>query len=109
LPPSQNGLLSEARRGLDSGQGVRLCGQARASVTICRFTTHVIDAPLLRLPIEPSQPNGLIAESQLIIDKITTVSKAMLHSRVGRLGDEDIFRLNRAVLVFLGLAGAGAK
>jgi mRNA interferase MazF len=61
------------------------------------------------LPIEPSQPNGLIAESQLIIDKITTVSKAMLHSRVGRLGDEDIFRLNRAVLVFLGLAGAGAK
>jgi mRNA interferase MazF len=38
-------------------------------------------------------------------DKITTVSKSKLGSHVGRLEDEDMLRLNRAVLVFLGLAG----
>lgn len=79
------------------------------SITVCPFTTHVVDAPLLRLQIEPSAQNGLRAASQLMIDKITTVSKAKLQSRVGRLSDEDILRLNRAVLVFLGLAGAGVK
>ena len=82
---------------------------ATASITICPFTTHAVDAPLMRLPIEPSERNGLRAESQLMIDKITTVSKKKLESRVGRLADEDIVRVNRAVVVFLGLAGPRAK
>jgi mRNA interferase MazF len=36
-------------------------------------------------------------------------SKQKLETRVGRLSDEDIVRVNRAVLVFLGLAGPGVK
>ena len=80
-----------------------------ASITICPFTTHALDAPLMRLPIEPSSQNGLRIASQLMIDKITTVSKGKLERCVGRLSDEDIVRLNRAVVVFLGLAGPGAK
>jgi mRNA interferase MazF len=82
---------------------------ATASVTICPFTTHVAAAPLLRLDIEPSPENGLRAASQLMIDKITTVSKNKLQRRVGRLSVEDIVRLNRAVLVFLGLAGSASR
>jgi mRNA interferase MazF len=39
------------------------------------------------------------------VDKVTTVPKSKLGSRLGRLDDEDVLRLNRAVLVFLGLAG----
>ena len=82
---------------------------ATASVTIGPFTTHAVDAPLMRLPIDPSERNGLRTPSQLMIDKITTVSKNKLESRVGRLSDEDIVRVNRAVIVFLGLAGTGTK
>lgn len=82
---------------------------ATASATVCPLTTHIVDAPLLRLTIEPSELNGLHATSQLMIDKITTVSKAKLQKRVGRLADEDIVRLNRAVVVFLGLAGPSAR
>jgi mRNA interferase MazF len=82
---------------------------ATASITICPFTTHAVDAPLMRLPIEPSERNGLRAASHLMIDKMTTVSRKKLDSRVGRLSDEDIVRVNRAVVVFLGLAGPGAK
>jgi mRNA interferase MazF len=44
-----------------------------------------------------------------MIDKITTVSKRKLESHVGRLSDEDIVRVNRSVLVFLGLAGPKGK
>ena len=74
------------------------------SITVCAFTTDPTDAPLFRLPIEPSQGNGLRAACRLMVDKITTVPKAKIGARVGRLADEDIVRLNRAVLVFLGIA-----
>ena len=39
-----------------------------------------------------------------MIDKITTVPKARLGKRIGKLNDEDSVRLNRALTVLLGLA-----
>ena len=74
------------------------------SVTVCAFTTDPTDAPLFRLPIEPSEGNGLRSVCRLMVDKITTVPRAKIGARVGRLTDEDLVRLNRAVLVFLGIA-----
>ncbi|MGA7564489.1 MAG: type II toxin-antitoxin system PemK/MazF family toxin [Terriglobales bacterium] len=68
------------------------------------FTTDPTDAPLFRLPVEPSEGNGLRAVCRLMVDKITTVPKAKIGARVGHLADEDMVRLNRAVLVFLGIA-----
>jgi mRNA interferase MazF len=74
-------------------------------VTVCAFTTDPTDAPSFRLVVEPSAQNGLRAGCRLMVDKITTVRKSKLRRHVGRLADEDIVRLNRAVLVFLGIAG----
>ncbi len=74
------------------------------SVTVCAFTTDPTDAPLFRLEIEPSESNGLRVICRLMVDKITTVSRTKLGRRIGRLADEDVVRLNRAVLVFLGIA-----
>lgn len=82
---------------------------ATDSITICAFTTDPTDAPLFRLAIEPNETNGLRAPCRLMADKITTVPKAKIGARIGRLDDEDIVRLNRAVLVFLGMAGATAN
>ena len=74
------------------------------SVTVCACTTDPTVAPLFRLPIAPSQANGLRAVCRLMVDKITTIPKAKIGARVGRLADEDMVRLNRSVLVFLGIA-----
>jgi mRNA interferase MazF len=79
------------------------------SITLCAFTTDATDAPLFRLLIEPNERNGLRAPCRLMVDKITTVSKSKMGGRVGRLADEDMVRLNRAVLVFLGIAAPGDK
>ena len=49
--------------------------------------------------------NGLAIISRLMVDKITTMPKQKLGARIGRLGDDDLLRLNRAMMVFLGLAG----
>ena len=74
------------------------------SITICAFTTDPADAPLFRLQIEPNESNGLRVACRLMLDKITTVPKSKIGALVGRLADEDMVRLNRAVLVFLGIA-----
>src|SRR5579864_5038047 len=79
---------------------------ATDSITICAFTTDPTEAPLFRLAVEPSDANGLKAPCRLMVDKITTVPKARIGARIGRLGDEDLVRLNRAMPVFLGMAGA---
>jgi len=75
------------------------------SITVCGVTTNATDAPLFRLPVEPSQANGLRSACRLMVDKITTVPKSKIGARMGRLADEDIVRLNRAVVVFLGIGG----
>ncbi|WP_091899088.1 type II toxin-antitoxin system PemK/MazF family toxin [Bradyrhizobium sp. Rc2d] len=79
---------------------------ATESITVCPLTTAETEAPLFRLQIEPNERNGLRAPSRLMVDKITTVAKAKMGTLVGRLDDEDVLRLNRAMLVFLGLAGS---
>lgn len=78
---------------------------ATRSVTMCAFTTDPTDAPLFRLLVEPTEENGLLAASRLMVDKVTTVAKTKIGKQVGRLGDRDLVRLNRALMVFLGLAG----
>ncbi len=82
---------------------------ATASVTVCAFTTDPTEAPLLRLPVEPNERNGLRAPCRLMVDKITTVPKTKLGARLGQLDDEEMLRLNRAMMVFLGLAGTTPK
>jgi len=77
---------------------------ATDSITICAFTTDPTDAPLFRLVVEPNERNGLRILCRLMVDKITTVPKAKMGAQVGRLDDEDMVRLNQAMIVFLGLA-----
>jgi mRNA interferase MazF len=77
---------------------------ATDSIAICAFTTDETDAPLFRLPVQPNERNGLRAPCRLMVDKIVTMPRTKVGARVGRLDDEDILRLNQAVLVFLGLA-----
>lgn len=61
---------------------------ARDSLTVCLITTDPADLPVFRIAVDPTAENGLKAISRLMVDKVTTVPR----------------RLNRSLLVFLGLA-----
>lgn len=78
---------------------------ATASITVCAFTSSDVEAPLSRPLVEPSEANGLLTPSRLMVDKITTVPKTRLGRRIGALNSADRQRLDRAMLVFLGLVG----
>jgi len=78
---------------------------ATASVTVCAFTTDPIDAPLIRLFVEADEVTAIRESSRLMVDKVTTISRSKLGEHIGQLSDDDMIRLSRALVVFLGLAG----
>ena len=61
------------------------------------------------MPVAADEGNGLDQDSFLKVDKITTVPKKRLGYRLGMLEDEDMTRLDRAIVVFLGIAGRIAR
>lgn len=67
--------------------------------------TDSTEAPLFRLRVEPDDMNVLGQSCTLMVDKITTVPRSKLGAHIGRLSDDEMVRLGRAILVFLGLAG----
>ena len=74
------------------------------SIAVCPLISEPVEAPILRLLVEPTPENGLRNTSRLMVDKVTTVPKSRLGQRIGCLADDDLLRLNRSLLVFLGLA-----
>ncbi len=75
------------------------------SVTFIAFTSNLMNSPLTRLNVEPSAINGLMKECQMMIDKVSTAPQTKLGKVIGNLSNEDVIRMNRALLVYLGLAG----
>jgi mRNA interferase MazF len=76
-----------------------------ASITICPLTTTDIGPAEFRAPIEPDANNGLRRPSWAMADKITSVPRARMGERLGHVSPALMRRLERAMLVFLGLAG----
>ncbi|HET6625455.1 MAG TPA: type II toxin-antitoxin system PemK/MazF family toxin [Nocardioidaceae bacterium] len=75
-----------------------------ASVTVCPLTTNPLDAPLVRISVEPTDTTGIEMRSQIMVDKVTTMPRRNVRDHLGQLSDADLVRLDRALLVFLGLA-----
>ena len=78
--------------------------EAHASVVVCRMSSEVVDAPDFRVTVDPSGTNGLRVRSQIMADKPVTVRRERVGQIIGRLGADDIRRLNAALAFVMGLA-----
>ena len=76
-----------------------------ASITVVPLTTTLVDAPLFRLAVEPSVHNGLRSLSQVMVDKLSTVRRERIGTTIGALEPETLTRVNRALALWLGIAG----
>ena len=74
------------------------------SVTVLLLSSHLRETPLIRLTIEPSDENGLLQVSQVMIDKSVTVARAKIGSAIGRLQAKQMLEVDRLLAVFLGIA-----
>lgn len=79
---------------------------ATSSVTVAPMTSTPLDAPLMRIRIDggDGRISGLDHDSDVMIDKLTTVRRSNVHARVGRLTAEQLVEVERAIMAFLGLA-----
>lgn len=73
------------------------------SVVLCPVTSDVKNL-MFRVAIEPNPSNGLRALSQVMVDKLATLPRAKLGDVFGRLDDERMRAVDRALLVVIGLA-----
>ncbi len=76
-----------------------------ATTTILMVTSTLVNAPLIRLTVEPAPENGLRATSQIMIDKAMTVRTEKLGGALGHLDDTAMLEVNRALALFLGVVG----
>lgn len=74
------------------------------SVTVAPLTTTQVDAPLLRIRVAADDVSGLQNESHVMIDKLTTVCRESVSSRIGHLRTENLVAVERALMAFMGLA-----
>ncbi len=59
--------------------------QAHPSLTLCPLTSALVEAPLVRLPVQPTPRNGLQKSSQLMVDKLLMVPISSLGAVLGQL------------------------
>lgn len=74
------------------------------SMTVLPITSTLVDAPLLRVTIVPSDENGLQQASQVMIDKILTVKSEKIGPTIGTLSTDLLVEIERCLVVFLGVA-----
>jgi len=81
-----------------------LFNETHASVTVVPVTSTIVDVPLFRLTVEPSPGNGLRSLSQLMVDKVTTVPRGRITQTIGRLEDDLVLPVSRALALWVGIA-----
>ena len=77
---------------------------AHATVTVLPVSTTLVEAPLFRVTVRPSESNHLGTTSQIMVDKVMTVRRDKLGSVFGSVGDETMLEVARSLAVFLGIA-----
>ncbi|MEW6695455.1 putative endoribonuclease MazF [Tepidimonas thermarum] len=75
-----------------------------SSVTVLPVTSTLVDAPLLRVRVEPSADNGLQKPSQVMVDKALTVRRDKVGQPFGRIDADTLIEVERCLAVFLGIA-----
>ena len=74
------------------------------SVVVIPLTSTRIDAPLTRVPIDADAISGIEKASFAMVDKITATRRSRLGERLGRASASQMVEIERALLVFLGIA-----
>jgi mRNA interferase MazF len=73
------------------------------TITLLLVSGTLVDAPLIRVTIEPTPASGLRKPSQIMVDKAMTVKRDKLGEPFGRLDDETMISVTRSLALFLGI------
>lgn len=71
------------------------------SAVLCPVTTDLRNA-VFRITVEPNPANGLRMLSQVMVDKLSTLPRGKISQPFGRLDDERMKAIDRALLLVIG-------
>jgi len=74
------------------------------SLTVLPLTSELVEAPLLRVNVEPNPENGLKRRCQVMVDKALTLKRLRVGSRIGQVDATKLLEVERCLAVFLGIA-----
>jgi mRNA interferase MazF len=80
-----------------------LFNDTHASITVCPVTSDVIDAPLFRVTVPPGTRTGLRSPSQVMVDKIVSVPRSALGTRIGACDPSELQLVDEALRRWLAL------
>ena len=80
-----------------------LFNAAHASITLCPITSHLVNAPLFRLSLQPSSQNGLKIPSQIMVDKIMSLQRDKIRQKIGIITEEQLNSLLYALKMWLNI------
>ena len=78
--------------------------ETHATVTLLLVSRTLVNAPLLRVTVQPSKENGLQKPSQVMVDKVMTVKRSKIGKTIGRIDADAMVEIERSLVVFLGIA-----
>ena len=78
-----------------------LFNDTHASLTICPVTSSLVEAPLFRVMLKPSKTNGLIQQSQIMVDKVQTLRRDRIRERIGVAGRSQMQNVDTALRLWL--------
>lgn len=77
--------------------------EAVDSITVCPMTTHLISRSRLRINVAPTKANGLVEQSQVMVDKLQTYMKEKVQGPVGEIEAPILAHVDLALRSFLDL------
>lgn len=74
-----------------------------ANVVVCPITSHLIDAPLFRIPLSPAAKNNLQKPSQVMVDKLSAIKHEKITEKIGSLSTNEMHAVDHALKMWLAL------
>ncbi|WP_375394999.1 type II toxin-antitoxin system PemK/MazF family toxin [uncultured Sphingomonas sp.] len=74
------------------------------TITVLLLSGTLVDAPLIRISVEPNPDNGLKIGSEIMIDKAMSVRRDKIGSTIGRLNADQMLAVTRALALFFAIA-----
>lgn len=81
-----------------------LFNETHPTVTLLPLTSEIRSAPQFRITVEPSTANSLRLVSQIMVDKPMTFRRDKIREPFGRLENDILMRVSRALAVWIGIA-----
>jgi mRNA interferase MazF len=75
-----------------------------SSITVLPLTSDLVDAPLLRVTVQPTEYNGLQKSSQVMVDKAMTIRREKMGPPFGRIDLDTLVEIERRLALFVGIA-----